>query len=169
MCRCGLPNCVEALAGGAAIADQGTELARSGQSRVLAAVLDERGSLTAADVGAAAAMGDPVAADLIARSGQLVGEVISGLVNFFNPSMIVVGGGVSRAGSQFLAAIRGTVYGRSLALATHDLEIRLSALGTAAGVTGASAMVLDEIFSPKHLAAWINDGNPVKAQLALSI
>ena len=47
--------------------------------------------------------------------------MLAGMVNFFNPSLIVIGGGVAASGDLFLAAIRETVYRRSLPLATREL------------------------------------------------
>ena len=51
------------------------------------------------------------------------------VVNFFNPSLIVIGGGVAQSGDQLLASIRETVYRRSLPLATRELLIQRSSLG----------------------------------------
>ena len=73
--------------------------------------------------------------------------MLASLVNFFNPSVVVVGGGVAQSGDQLLAAIRETVYRRSLPLATRELTIQRSSLGALAGVIGASAMVIEQLFS----------------------
>ena len=48
--------------------------------------------------------------------------MLATVVNFFNPSLIVIGGGVAQSGDQLLAAIRETVYRRSLPLATRKLS-----------------------------------------------
>jgi predicted NBD/HSP70 family sugar kinase len=80
------------------------------------------------------------------------------VVNFFNPSLIVVGGGVAQSGDQLLAAIRETVYRRSLPLATRDLVVQRSSLGALAGVVGASAMVLEQLFSRDFLTRWLSEG-----------
>ena len=92
--------------------------------------------------------------------GHRVGWVLAGLVNFFNPSLMVIGGGVANAGDAYLAAIREVIYARSMPLATRDLVVRFSSLGGLAGVTGAAAMVLDQLFSLKHLGMWIDVGRP---------
>ena len=65
---------------------------------------------------------------LIQQSARDVGHVLAGLVNFFNPSLVVIGGGVSRSSDDYIAAIRETVYGRSLPLATRDLAPAFGAL-----------------------------------------
>jgi predicted NBD/HSP70 family sugar kinase len=78
--------------------------------------------------------------------------MLASIVNFFNPSLIVVGGGVTQSGDQLLASIRETVYRRSLPLATRDLVVHRSSLGPLAGVIGASTMVLEQLFSRESLA-----------------
>ena len=97
-CACGNTGCLEAFAGGAALARDATAAARSGRSQALAALLAEKGELTAADVGAAVGQGDPVAVQLMRDSGRRVGQVLASLVSFFNPGMIVIGGGVTALG-----------------------------------------------------------------------
>ena len=70
---------------------------------------------------------------MLQDAGRRVGLVLASIVNFFNPSLIVVGGGVAQSGDQLLASIRETVYRRSLPLATRDLVIQRSSLGAMAG------------------------------------
>jgi glucokinase-like ROK family protein len=161
VCRCGNVGCLEALAGGAAIGRHGEAAAREGRSERMLAALDANGHLTAEDVARAAAFGDPVAVELLQSAGRRVGAMLASIVNFFNPSLIVVGGGVAQSGDQLLAAIRETVYRRSLALATRDLLIQRSSLGLLGGVIGASAMVVDQLFLRESLARWIGAGVPI--------
>jgi glucokinase-like ROK family protein len=146
VCRCGNLGCLEAVAGGEALAMRAEGLALSGESRSLARMLDERGSLRAEDLGVAAQEGDVAAVELVRSAGRAVGAVLASLVNFYNPEMIVIGGGVSRLGVRLLASIREAVYRRSLPLATRDLVLTGSALGELAGVTGGGAMVLGELY-----------------------
>jgi predicted NBD/HSP70 family sugar kinase len=113
----------------------------------------DAGSLTAETVSQGASHGDPVCVELIQRSGRLVGHVLASVVNVFNPSMIVIGGGVSGAGDHLLATIRESVYRRSLPLATRDLHVVTTSLGPMAGVIGAAAMVADELLSTARLPA----------------
>ncbi len=65
--------------------------------------------MTAEDVARAAAFGDPVAVAMLQAAGRQVGAMLAGIVNFFNPSLIVIGGGVAQSADLFLAAIRETV------------------------------------------------------------
>jgi glucokinase-like ROK family protein len=160
VCRCGNVGCLEALAGGGALGRDGEAAARDGRSRFLAAVLDEKGSVEAHDVARGATHGDPTCVELLTNGGQLVGHMLASVVNFFNPSLIVIGGGVAGAGDLLLATIRETVYRRSLPLATRELAVKRSALGDMAGVVGAAAIVTDELFRPSHLTQWLGVGTP---------
>jgi glucokinase-like ROK family protein len=160
VCRCGNTGCLEALAGGGALSREGEAAARDGRSPQLATVLRRNGVIGAADVADAARRGDPVSFDLLARAGRLVGEVLATLVNFFNPSLVLLGGGVTASGDLLLASVREHVYRRSLPLATRDLKITRSPLGRRAGMTGAAHMVTDELFGLSTLPLWVNSGTP---------
>lgn len=147
-CACGNHGCLEAYFGGAALARDATDAAHDGTSPELAARMATGGPLTAADVAVAAASGDAAALDLIRAGGTRTGQVIAGLVSFFNPGLVVIGGGVTGLGHTLLAAIRTQVYRQSLPLATGNLPIVLGELGQAAGVTGAARLISDHLFSP---------------------
>jgi glucokinase-like ROK family protein len=162
VCRCGNIGCLEALAGGAALGRLGEEAAVDGRSQRLQTALDQRGHVTAEDVARAASSGDPVAVAMLQSAGRLVGSMLASVVNFFNPSLIVIGGGVANSPDQLLASIREAVYRRSLPLATRDLLIQRSSLGGLAGVIGASSMVVDELFSREAIGQWLASGDPTE-------
>jgi glucokinase-like ROK family protein len=160
VCRCGNIGCLEALAGGAALGRHGEAAALEGRSARLRLALDEHGGLTAEDVARAAAFGDPVAVDLLQSAGRRVGHMLASVVNFFNPSLIIIGGGVAQSGDQLLASIRETVYRRSLPLATRELLIQRSSLGLLGGVIGTSALVVDQLFARESIEHWLPAGLP---------
>jgi glucokinase-like ROK family protein len=160
-CRCGMSGCLEAFAGGAALARDAEAAAREGRSEILRALLEEKGFLDAADVAVASKHGDPVSIELITEAGRLIGQMLTGIVNFFNPSLIVIGGGVTGAGDLLLATIRQAIYRRSLPLATRDLTVRRSALDDRAGVIGAATMAANELFAREYLPRWLAAGSPV--------
>lgn len=156
ICRCGNTNCLEAFAGGGAIARDATAAARAGRSPRLAQILDTGRLLEAADVGLAARHGDQVSNELLTRSAQLLGENVARMVNFFNPATIVIGGGVATTGDSYLANVKQVVIKRSLPLATRSLQIVRSTLGPEAGLIGAAFMVVDELFSRELLSDWVH-------------
>jgi predicted NBD/HSP70 family sugar kinase len=173
VCSCGNVGCLEALFSGAALAREALSAARTGGSPALAerfvaaggrpagsggAVGGGGGSggggsggagvgaVTATDVALGAAEGDVTCIKLIRDGGRRVGGVLAGLVSFANPSMIVIGGGLAQLGHILLAEIRSVVYRRSLPLATGNLPVVLSELGSRAGVTGAAVLASDVAF-----------------------
>jgi glucokinase-like ROK family protein len=159
-CRCGNTGCLEALAGGSALARDAATAAQEGRSAWLADHLAGSGELTARDLSRGADFGDPQSVELLSRAGRRIGDVLATLVNFYNPSLVLVGGGVADSGDLLIAAIRQAVYGRSLPLATRDLRIARSPLNDRAGLRGAGFMVVDELFSRDRLGRWIHAGSP---------
>ncbi len=148
LCHCGNKGCLETVAGGAAIAERALLAAQAGKSAILLEHYEKNGQiLRAEDVGEAAREGDPTATEIIRESGQLVGDVLASLVNFYNPDMIVIGGGVSNLGNLLLSSIRQAVFHRSLPLATRNLQIVFSEIGADAGISGAVSLALNYMFS----------------------
>jgi glucokinase-like ROK family protein len=148
LCHCGNKGCLEAVAAGPAIAERSLTAAQAGKSPVLLKYYEKNGNiLRAEDVGNASREGDPLAIEVIRQSGQYIGDVLAGLVNFYNPGMIVIGGGVSNLGDLLLSSIRQSVLNRSLPLATRELLIVFSEIGADAGVIGAINLVMDNIFA----------------------
>jgi len=94
------------------------------------------------------------------QSGQLVGGVLAALVNGYNPSMVVVGGGVAQAGEVLLAAIRDAIYRRSRSLATQNVPVVRAEMGKTATLVGASLAVAEELFAWENLRQWIDRGAP---------
>ena len=135
VCRCGNVGCLEAVAGGQALADRlAAEGAEAHNSR---------------DVVALVRAGDSTAMRMVRDAGRSLGEVLAGTVNFFNPAVIVIGGDIAEAQAQLLAGVREGIFSRSLALATRDLRIVPCRLGDRAGITGAAMMAIDELLSPQ--------------------
>ena len=147
LCACGNIGCLEAMAGGPAIAAKGFQVASNGSSPVLNAILNSNGGvIRPEDVNLACREGDQAALEIIRSSGQMVGEVLASLVNFFNPSHIFIGGGIANFGNHLLVAIRQAVLRRSLPLATRRLSINFSPTSSDAGITGAIFLALEYLF-----------------------
>lgn len=148
LCSCGNIGCLEAMAAGPAIVSKAMEAARNGISPSLSRMREANGdNLRAEDVNAACREGDQAALDIIRASGQMVGDVLAGLVNFFNPSHVFIGGGIANFGNHLLVAIRRAVLQRSLPLATTHLSISFSRMGPDSGVLGAITLAMDYLFT----------------------
>jgi predicted NBD/HSP70 family sugar kinase len=141
-CGCGNENCLEALAGGAALARDAA-----------AAGLDVD---TPRDLVELAIRADPLALALVRDAGRRVGDVLAGLVNFFNPGRIVIAGGIAHAGNPLLAGVREAVYRRALPLAARDLDISISDLGDRAGRVGAARMAIEAYLAPERIDALLS-------------
>jgi glucokinase-like ROK family protein len=148
LCACGNKGCLEAMSAGPAITSRALEAARNGSSPLLRQAWETNGGLLRPeDVNAACREGDQAALDIIRESGQMIGDVLASLVNFFNPSHIFIGGGIANFGNHLLVAIRRAVLHRSLPLATTHLSIKFSRVGSNVGVMGAISLALDYLFA----------------------
>lgn len=159
VCRCGQRGCLEAVAGGWALARDGEEAAVQQRSPYLTQAMEENGQILPADVVAGARNGDAACVELIALSGRTVGEMLASVVSFFNPSIVAIGGSIAASGDLFLSAVRQTVYRRSLPLATRDLRI-VAATASAEGMVGAGRLVAERVFDSESMAAWVCQGGP---------
>lgn len=144
LCHCGNVGCIEAMAAGPAITCLAEEAARSGKSPRLKDILDTNGLLTPVDIGNASRTGDIAANAIVQHAGVLIGNVLAAIVNFYNPSHIFIGGGVAQIGPLFLASIRQSVYRRSLALSTRNLELQYLPDAHLAGIIGAAVLAVQE-------------------------
>ncbi|MCU4118061.1 ROK family protein [Variovorax sp. N23] len=151
-CHCGNVGCVEMMAAGPAIARMAVHAAEAGESAMLAERLRAQGRLDALDVAHAGRAGDAAANAIIQRAGSLLGQMLASVVNFFNPSHVFIGGGITHIGPLFLAAVRQSVYQRSLALSTRHLEIQYTPLGAQAGLIGAGVLAMQETLKVKGVA-----------------
>ncbi|OGV96682.1 hypothetical protein A2W24_01360 [Microgenomates group bacterium RBG_16_45_19] len=150
ICRCGNHGCLEAMAAGPAIAEKAMQAARDGKSELLQKMMISNGGLlTPENVNAACREGDEAALAIIRASGQMIGDVLAGLVNFFNPSHIFIGGGIANFGNHLLIAIKRAVLRQSLPLATTNLTISFSRTGSDVGVIGAIMLALEYLFVVK--------------------
>jgi predicted NBD/HSP70 family sugar kinase len=134
ICRCGNLGCLEAIAGGGAMAAKLTDMGVPAQN--------------SRDVVHHVRDGRPEAMRLVRQAGRELGGVLASAVNFFNPGVIVIGGDIAHADEHLLAGVREVVYRRSTALATRSIRIARSTLDDRAGVIGAAVMVIEAVLAP---------------------
>jgi predicted NBD/HSP70 family sugar kinase len=139
LCHCGNVSCLEAAAGGEAIARRLVE----GGIR----------ADTGRDVVRLVREGNRDAIQLVRESGRLIGQVLAGAVNLLNPSVIVIGGELAGAEEHLFAGVREIVYQRSLPLATKHLRIVASQLSDRAAVIGAAVTVIEHTLAPNSVDA----------------
>lgn len=110
---------------------------------------------SASDVVDLVRAGNAAAIEATRQAGRDVGEVLATVVNLLNPSIIVLGGSIARAGEHLLAGVREVVYRRSIPLATQHLAIVQSQAGDRAAVLGAAIMVAREVLSPANVDRYV--------------
>jgi glucokinase len=136
LCSCGNHGCLEAMAGGKALADQ-ARLAIAQGWRTELSQIQPPDRITAKHIGEAARRGDLLAQQLVATAGIYLGTAIASLINLLNPGVVVVGGGVSMMGDLLLEPIRETVQERSLQAVNRNVRIISAVLGRRASAMGA--------------------------------
>ncbi|WP_116947984.1 ROK family protein [Jiangella endophytica] len=138
-CTCGRRGCLEAYVSGTNIAARATDGLRGGAI----SSLDDVDPVTAADVAAAAAAGDPFARAIWTETTDLLGQALTDLVNAFEPEVVVLGGGVTRAGAMLLDPVAELVTREAMPPAAKAVRVVLAGLGDVVGVVGAGAVALD--------------------------
>lgn len=142
LCNCGNRGCLEALASGTAIAREARNRVACGDGvQILAAAGGDPTSITAKTVAAAAAAGDAAANSIIAQASRYLGIGIANIINLFNPSLIVLGGGVMDIGEPVWENLRLEVQARALGAGACTRLDRAELRGHA-GVMGAIALAL---------------------------
>jgi glucokinase len=140
-CKCGNYGCLEAYASGPAIATRAREaLAREDNASMLTAMVDgQLDRITAELVYDAAKKGDGVANEIVRDTARYLGAGIATLLNVVNPDVVVVAGGVTRAGEALFAPLRTEVRRRAFKPAVQAARIVPAELPGTAGVIGAVA------------------------------
>jgi glucokinase len=137
MCSCGHRGHLEAVGSGTAIANYVAEQIAQGVPSELAEMKNPSGR----DISLAAENGDPLARAALARAGTFIGYALANYVTIFNPSIIILGGGVSRSGPFLLEPLREALSERALSPEyLNGLVISTAALGDDAGLLGALAL-----------------------------
>ncbi len=143
-CGCGARGCLESLASGTAIAKKGEQLAQSGDSPVLARLRREEGRVTAEIMERAAKMGDIASREAFREAGHYLGVALAGLVNVLDPEVIVIGGGVAKAGDLLLEQARVTMESLAMTQPLKGVRLVVSELGDLVGTFGMLARLRED-------------------------
>ena len=130
LCECGRHGCLETIASGAALLQ---ELNRKGVKLASTAELVEQ-----------VHRGDPDANLAVRNAGWHIGEVLSVVVNFFNPQVLALGGSLAAA-DPLVASLRAAIYERCLPMASEAVTIVTASDAPGAGVRGAAWLILDHL------------------------
>lgn len=168
-CRCGNNGCLEAYAGGWAIARRARAAAVWAPARaaMLLDIADDGApdaspgvspgaspEITAQTVARAARLGDPLARELVADVGRTLGAGAASIVNAFNPCRLILGGGIIEGMPEVVAAVEEAVGRRALPSAARRVQLSVAGLGRQAGSIGAAAW-MRRTLGEDAAAAWL--------------
>ncbi len=154
-CNCGNRGCWETLIGPTAIIERVQQAASEGRTPILMALPELNGAVQTIGMKhiiQAAELGEPSVLHVLDEVGRYLGIGIASLLNAFNPSLVVLGGGLSPVGPYILPRAQREVEARALAAARAGVNITLSAFKFDACVMGGVSLIVREILS--NPAAW---------------
>lgn len=146
MCQCGKKGCLETETSGMALERKFKEKLKSGSKSILS---DKKpvDDLNAEDILQAVIQNeDTLAIELINEIGNNMGRFLSMLINIFNPELMVLGGILAKTDLYIRLPIKSAIHKYSLSLVSLDMEIKMSSLGSKAGVVGACYILRDKLF-----------------------
>ncbi|MCE7794079.1 ROK family transcriptional regulator [Salipaludibacillus sp. CUR1] len=151
LCSCGNKGCFQMLASGHALKERARERVKDDRETLL----KERSGndleeLDGQLIYECAKDGDAVAAEILEETGEYLGIGLLNIIHFLNPRMIIVGGGVSKAGSFLMDPVHKVIKTRALSKRARNTRIVLSELDEEGSVIGACTLVLSELFSHEH-------------------
>ena len=146
ICHCGKKGCLETEASGLAIHRKVLERIQNGEASILTEHVKDLNKLTLTDIIKATNMEDPLCIEIIEEIGTKLGRYVAGLINLFNPELVVLGGQVAEAEGFILLPIRSAVRKYSLNLVNKDTQIVLSKLKNKAGIVGACMVARSRLF-----------------------
>lgn len=147
-CPADCPNhgCLEAYVSGTAMGAAALAEAQASPASALGRALAAGEAVDSLLLTRLALDGDPGALALVTMTGEYLGAGLVTLVNAFNPQLIVIGGGAAAAGELLLAPARRVLMARALSPARDEVRVVPARLGTDAGMVGAAALALIELF-----------------------
>lgn len=135
ICSCGQRGHIEAFASGTGIAHHVQTQLEQGRTSVL------KGTPSAREISQAAQAGDALAREAFERAAEYLGIMVASYLHIFNPSIVVLGGGVSQSGELFMPHFRAALEKHIIAREFVDgLSIVAAALGDDCGLLGALAL-----------------------------
>lgn len=145
-CSCGSRGCLECYVGAPHLVRQAKDAIRAGQETALVQMVHGyMNALTPIIIELAAKKGDRLSVKIWEDAGRNLGIALSGLINLFNPEMIVLAGGTSRAGKLITGPMWKAVKQYSFKSPRRTVSIVLSQRDKDLGVAGAGLLLWQKI------------------------
>jgi len=146
-CSCRNNGCLEVMASGIAIAKRAVNAINNGEKSLIFKLANyDLNKISAEIVVKAANQGDELGRNIIQEAGEYLGIGIANIVNLLNPSMVIVGGGISKAGDLIFKPLKRSMRKRSFPVSFKTVKIIPTSLGENCSVLGAIALASKSIF-----------------------
>jgi len=136
LCRCGKKGCLETGASGSALHRMMIERLEKGQTSSLQKIFREKGDVSLDDILEAVDNEDVLAIDGIADIGESLGRGIAGIINIFNPGLVIIGGRLIVGGDYLMLPVKTAINRLSLHRVSNDTTVKFSRLGRKAASLG---------------------------------
>lgn len=146
LCHCGKKGCIETEASGVALHRKLSERMNNGEISSLSSKYNSKEEITLVDIVEATNNDDVMCIELIEEIGNNLGKHIAGLINLFNPELVIIGGTLSLTGDYILQPVKTAVRKYSLNLVNKDTGIYISKLGSNAGLIGSCLIARSRLF-----------------------
>ena len=147
VCQCGKVGCLETGASGLALHRLILEKLQQGRSSLLSKAYAAEEPITLESILDAIAREDVLCIECVEQVGYTLGRAVAGLINIFNPDIVVIGGRLSTTERYLMPSLRSAVNKFSLNLVSNDTAIKVSRLGKRAGAIGASFLSKNRILN----------------------
>ena len=137
ICQCGKIGCLETGASCSALQRMITEKLNAGRSSILSEKFNRLRQIALKDIMAAIREGDMLAIETVEHIGHTLGRAVAGLINLFNPELVVIGGTLSSAAEYLRLPVMTAIQKYTLNIISRETEIKFSDLGEQAGAKGA--------------------------------
>lgn len=146
ICHCGKKGCLETEASGSALHRILLERIKKGENSILSKRINSETPITLDEIIAAVNKEDVLCIEIVEEIGQKLGKQIAGLINIFNPELVIIGGTLSLTGDYMTQPIRTAIRKYSLNLVNKDSVITTSKLKDKAGIIGACMLARSRMF-----------------------
>ncbi|MEW6684660.1 MAG: ROK family protein [Candidatus Edwardsbacteria bacterium] len=144
LCLCGNRGCLEAYVSAKYIVEATIcKMQRKGKSILSQLVRGDLSKLTPKIISEAAKRGDPLSQEVIRETGRVLGIGLASVVNLLNPEIIVIGGGIAKAGKILFEAVKDSIRERAFQYPAEFVKIVPAKLGTRAASLGAACLIRD--------------------------
>ena len=146
ICHCGKKGCLETEASGSAMYRKLVERHNNGEKSYLSDRIEKGQEIALEHIIEAINHEDVLCIELAEELGYKLGKNIAGLINIFNPELVIIGGILSQLGDYVLLPLKTAVRKHSLNLVNKDTTIKLSSLKDRAGIVGACVTARSRVF-----------------------